>query len=256
MKRFPRGRRPRGNEGPRPGPGLAAAAVLVLLLSLSPGPAAGGSPPSFEEVLKGARAAYDRVEDYTCTFNRKELVDGEVIGERNILMKFRKPHAVYLRWTEGSRKGSEALYVRGRYDDKLIAHTGGLLGFITVRLDPRGAKAMKGNRHPVTEAGIGHLLDLIGENLRRAKENGDEGGIRAEEDMGGASVFRAVFPPGKGYYAHDIRIRYDDVLRLPVKVTVLGWDNELLEEYEYEGIRVNVGLMDSDFDPDNPCYGF
>jgi hypothetical protein len=35
-----------------------------------------------------------------------------------------------------------------------------------------------------------------------------------------------------------------------------GWQNEFQEEYAFEGLRLNVGLTERDFDVKNPEYHF
>jgi hypothetical protein len=54
----------------------------------------------------------------------------------------------------------------------------------------------------------------------------------------------------------------DDELKLPVRYCAYLWpqtaggEPELLEEYTYQNIKVNVGLTDADFDQANPKYSF
>ena len=48
----------------------------------------------------------------------------------------------------------------------------------------------------------------------------------------------------------------------PVRYAAYGWpavpggEPQLLEEYTYFNITLNVGLTDEDFSPDNPNYNF
>ena len=44
-----------------------------------------------------------------------------------------------------------------------MAHDVGIAKFLagTMHLDPRGSMAMEDNRHPVTEAGIGALIETV-----------------------------------------------------------------------------------------------
>ncbi|MBU1168877.1 MAG: DUF1571 domain-containing protein [Proteobacteria bacterium] len=43
---------------------------------------------------------------------------------------------------------------------------------------------------------------------------------------------------------------------LLVKLEIYDWDNNLYEFYEFKDIKMNVGLTDKDFDPENPEYKF
>jgi outer membrane lipoprotein-sorting protein len=64
----------------------------------------------------------------------------------------------------------------------------------------------------------------------------------------------AVFVPR--YYASRAEIWIDDALRLPIKAKLWDHHGQLYEFYELRDLRINVGLSDADFDPDNPRYGF
>jgi hypothetical protein len=96
-----------------------------------------------------------RVEDYAAAFHKQERVDGELLPEEAMLLKFQKPLKVYMKWLEDPHRGREALYVEGRDDNKVIAHEGGIWGFVTLSLDPRGSLAMKDSRQPITDIGFG-----------------------------------------------------------------------------------------------------
>ena len=58
------------------------------------------------------------------------------------------------------------------------------------------------------------------------------------------------------------RVFIDDELRLPVRYEAYDWpdkqdgQSELIEEYTYLNMKINVGLTDSDFDIHNPAYRF
>jgi hypothetical protein len=43
---------------------------------------------------------------------------------------------------------------------------------------------------------------------------------------------------------------------LPIRITVHGWEDELLEMYHYTELALNVGLTEEDFDVDNDSYLF
>lgn len=238
----------------------AFAFFLIFLMSLpgSTGISAdnSGSP---DEIVAKAVNTYEKINDYICRFSQKELVDGKIREDKNVILKFKKPQHIYLRWTEGDDKGNEAIYVDGKNKNKLIVHLSGLLKFITVSIDPKGSRAMKNRRHPITDAGIGHVVKLIEENYSRAKNDKECEISKAEDtEVSGrkAVKFKATFPPDKGYYNHIIAIWIDRELSLPVKIVVHGKNDEFLEEYLFEDIKIGVGLKDKDFDTKNPDYNF
>lgn len=240
--------------------------VLVgLLVAATPGVPVpdGGKGPAVNpmKVLEGMEAAYAGVGDYTATFLKRELVRGTLLPEENIQLKFKKPFKVYMKWLKGPHEGREALYVEGKYDNKVVGHDGGLIGFITLNMAPTGKTAMRGNRHPITDVGIGRLIGIVMENVRRA---GREGALKliyqGEEEVYGYKAYRisVAFPPekGRGYYCRRLELWVDRGLGLPVKILIYGWKDEVMESYGYRDIKVNPGLPDSGFDKDNKEYGF
>lgn len=204
-----------------------------------------------EKILLECKKSYAKICDYSCRFNKREQINGKIYEEHNIVLSALKNDAIHMRWTEGDNKGTEAVFVKGRNDDKLLVRTGGIMDIFTFSLDPCGSMAMRHNRHTIMEAGLGPLLDQLEKYFYLAKNDKESSLSLAEDKPGGRTGFylvKAVFPPGKGYYAHDIEIVIDKELMLPVKVTVLGWHGEFLEEYSYEKIKINTGLTLSDFD--------
>ena len=61
---------------------------------------------------------------------------------------------------------------------------------------------------------------------------------------------------------HLARIFVDDQLDVPVRYAAYWWPKneggapQLLEEYTYTDLKLNVGLTDQDFDRANPEYQF
>ncbi|MBI3988113.1 MAG: DUF1571 domain-containing protein [candidate division NC10 bacterium] len=213
-------------------------------------------------LLQHAESNYAKVFDYTAVLWRQERIGSTLRPEEIILLKFQKPFKVYMKWIDGSKAGREALYVEGTYQDKLLVHEPkGLPRFFTAVLDPRSPWVFKESRHPITDVGIGKLLDLIILNAERGRQRGelrliDHGTI---ED-GGRRTRRieGILPgdPKAGYYCYRLIVHLDDETKLPVKVLVYDWDDQLVEAYAYTALRLNPGLTARDFDPTNPAYGF
>jgi hypothetical protein len=211
--------------------------------------------------LDRSQAAYEKLEDYTCLFVQRERVGDELLPVERAQFRFRKPFMVYMRWVGRMHRGQECLYVEGRDDGKMIAHGAGLLGLITLRLDPEGKRAMRNRRHPITEAGIGHLVRLLRSDYELARQHG-EGRVvlRGKEELSEREVrvFECVLPADRRpeYYCHRAVVGFDTELELPVMVSIYDAEDKLLEEYRYEGLKLDVGLSEKDFDEDNPEYGF
>ncbi len=232
---------------------------FVLFLIFAAGPVAWPTEP--EHWITEAEEAYGKIEGYTAIFHKQERIDGELQEEETILFKFRRPFKVYMKWIKGPHAGRELLYVEGWNDGRIRIHEGGLKGIVTVNLAPHGSLATRGNRHPITESGIGHLVKLIGENLRKGIS---AGGLKFREH-GRETVFgrktdkvEIVFSEArsKGYYCYRTIINLDVEQKAPIKIEIYDWDNILIEVYGYEGLNFNPGPTDDDFDPKNPEYKF
>ena len=65
-----------------------------------------------------------------------------------------------------------------------------------------------------------------------------------------------------GFLFHKVRLYIDHELGLPVRFEAYDWPRHasgpdvLLEEYAYIDLKLNVGLTDHDFDPNNRGYSF
>lgn len=63
-----------------------------------------------------------------------------------------------------------------------------------------------------------------------------------------------VFVPR--YYGARAEFLLDKQHGLPLKITTWDRQDRVYEHYEYPELRLNPGLTDADFDPDNPAYDF
>lgn len=223
-----------------------------------------GSPQTdFARLLATARVAYTNVNDYVSTIVVEERIEG-VLRPREVgFLKFKKPFSVYIKWIEGPQANAQALYVEGLNNGKMLARRPGLLSFLTFRLEPASKLALRDNRHPITEAGIGYLLDILGANFTRATTAG-QGRIQRLADnprlvpQGTRYELRveANDKDRAGYYCHRAVVTFDPKIHLVVAVQVFDWENLMVEYCRYLGLRLNVGLSERDFDPENPEYGF
>ena len=67
----------------------------------------------FVRVIEEMKQAYARVDHYTATFLLQERVDRELGPNQRLILKFKKPLKIYLRWLEGKHEGRQALYPAG-----------------------------------------------------------------------------------------------------------------------------------------------
>lgn len=236
---------------------LAASAVLALWPGVSP--CASFDKDAIRE-LDRMREAYARVTDYTANFQKQERVDGKLLPAESIELKFKKPFKIYMKWLPGPGEGRELLYATGTNGNRLVAHGGGFTRSIVMNLDPDGKVAMRGNRHPVTDVGIGRMLDIVTGEVGKARKAG-VGTITVMDStvFGRPARLIVVEAPadGKGvFYARRSEIWQDQALRLPVKIMVYGWSGELLESYGYKDLKVNPGLSDREFERGYDGYRF
>ncbi len=244
--------------------GIMTKGLIVLLLVLfvfGSATARAYDKPEVEKWLRHAESTLAKTESYTAILHKQERIKNRLTEEETIFLKFKKPFKIYMKWTEEPHKGRESLYVEGHNDNRLKVHEGGLVGMVTVNLDPKGALSMKDNRHPVTDSGIENLVKLMRKNFEKGlktreidlKELGDER-IYGRTTKG----IEIIFPRNRAgsYYCYRALINLDVETKLPVRVRIYDWDNTLVESYGFEAIRLDAGLTEADFDPNNPGYRF
>ena len=224
---------------------VAAAGVIVG------GAGARGAPAqtvAWEDVV----ASYERVHDYTTTYDKEEraISNGE---PQRIKLYFRKPLDVRMEWLD--EKGAVdqiAVYQQGRNDGKLIARRHGMLGSMvgTLRLDVRDSRAMQDSRHPITEVGLGHV---IAEASRAMRGGQAEAKPPVEETIQGRRVVRFEIDGKAGARlfgvdgARRATIWVDPERKLPIRVEIVDEAGGMLERHRFTDFRIDVGLTDATF---------
>jgi hypothetical protein len=226
--------------------------------------------------LAGCRA---KVDDYTAILVKRERIDG-VLGQHefmSIKVRNRKldqgrlvqPLSVYLHFLKPSSvQGREVIYVENQNDGNLVAHEGGFKGkFLpTVTIPPNGMLAMRGQRYPMTEIGVENLIVKLIERGEQARQFPDvqcefRKNARVKDRV--CTVLEVTQPtkhPQLDFFKAQVFI--DDQLNIPIRYVAYDWPArqeaplEVLEEYNYLDLKVNVGLTDADFDPYNAAYNF
>jgi hypothetical protein len=166
-----------------------------------------------------------------------------------------------MRWIKAPYKGSELLYVAGWNENRIKAHRGGLLRFITRDIDPRDPAVMEGNLRPVTSMGIGYLLETVATNIRKAIKVGEVAFTkRGDEPVYGRStqVLEVLFPRErmKDYDGWRYVINQEVESKMLVRIRTYDRDDQVVESYGYESLDLGARLADADFDPNNPDYRF
>lgn len=240
---------------------LALALALCLLATV----ARAQEPISLQragQILARSRASYAKVKDFTAVFYRLVADDGKPLPNLTMLLKFMKPGRVYLKSLAGDSKDREILYNPDVDKERLWVHNGSFPK-VTICLDPKGALATDCVGRTINDTGFGFILDIMDQTIKRAREHPADKVVFL--DMGQWEVFgrparciAAEMPqdPARGYYGHRARVCFDQETFLPYKVTIWDHKDRLREDYGYADVKLNVGLTDKDFDPENPAYHF
>ena len=151
---------------------VASVAVLTgaALVAHADEPAAAvadddGEAAKIRQYVFAMEKAYDEISDYTTTMHKQERVKGHLLPREELQVKFRKPFGIYLKWIGEVNHSREVIFVKGWNDDKLRAHKGSFPD-MTVNLKPDSSLAMQGNRHNITEAHFGRVVELIARDAR------------------------------------------------------------------------------------------
>jgi len=209
------------------------------------------------------------IRDYTATMLKQENVNGELQEGQVMEVKVRhQPFSVYLKFQHPQKlRGQQAIYVKGKNNDKLVAHGVGLQRTLgTHKLDPTGILAMAGNKYPITDLGILNLIDKLLEVGYRDSKVGEctvtyHEGVKVSGRE--CTLIRVVHPEPRPYFVfHIAQIFVDKELNLPIRYESYDWSRkagetpQIIEAYTYLNLNINAGLTDADFDQTNPAYNF
>ncbi len=255
--------------------------LMRVAKATAPNPTAHPLDPALDLAREGLATIQATVNDYTCTVVKRERIDGELMDYQYMFVKVRnrkvennrivQPFSVYMYFLKPTDvKGRECIYVEGRNDGKLVAHEGGMAGRLlpTVWLRPTSMLAMRNQRYPITELGIENLVDKLierGEMDRAAGNRGCEVTFSENAKINGrvCTLLQIKNPaPSPALDFHLAQIFVDDELNVPIRYaaydfpTTPGGKPQVIEEYTYLNIKLNVGLTDKDFDHNNSDYNF
>lgn len=221
-----------------------------------------------KRAIADCEARYRSVKDYTCKFFKVERIDGRLVRPHIMHMKARtEPTSFYFKFVQPNA-GREAIYVAGKNKGRVFAHDVGLGRVLagTMNLDPLGSMAMEENRHPVTEAGIGALIATVRHRWDVELRHGEAKVLfhpAAKVGDRACRMIETIHPTRhETFMFHKVKLYIDDELGLPIRFEAYDWprghghEPELVEEYTYANLRVNVGLHERDFDPQNAQYSF
>lgn len=215
--------------------------------------------------LKASQEILDQsVRDYSCTFVKRERVDGTLGEQQHIFMKvMHQPFSVYMLFKQPFA-GREVVYAAGQNDNKLVALDVGVKRYLgKMSLDPNGALAMKGQKHPITSVGIRNLCDkLVKMHEGELKYGECEVTVNPEPTIDGrkTTLVQIIHPtPRKEFKNYVGRIFFDNELKIPIHYDAYSWPAaaggkpQLEESYTYQNLQLNNNFTATDFDPNNPA---
>ena len=226
-------------------------------------PAAGGPAHPLDPEINFARqrlaAMEQNIQDYSCIFTKREMVDGKLLPYEQMFMKVRhKPFSVYMYFLGPEDvKGQQVVYVEGQNNGKMVAQPVGLKGkFGPYYLDPNGSFAMAGQRYPITNAGFLNLTKQLVEEGMRDRQHPQcevkqyKGAKVADRTC---TVTEITHPQLPQFQYHKARIFVDDEWNIPIRLESYLWPQQpggqppVLEEYTYSNLKFNNGFTDADF---------
>jgi hypothetical protein len=241
-----------------------------------------GTSHPLDPILLVAQQALDdmnrNVLDYTATLEKRERIKRK-LGESQwmdikILSRTPRPgstarhplHAYFLFVEPSKAAGRELIWIEGKNDGKLVAHEAGFMNLIRVNLAPDSGLAMQGNKYPASQVGLENLLQKLIEKGTRDRQMPD---CKVEviddlswEDRTVKKIIVIHEKKSPLVDFHRAEILFDLNLMLPVSYSAYLWPKAgsdelpLEEQYIYHDLKVNVGLTEADFDPDNQNYNF
>lgn len=226
------------------------------------------SHPLIPALQMGSAAldALDKVDDYTATFTKREMI-GRKLVDTQMEMKFRhKPFSVYLKFVKPVA-GREVLYVEGQNNSKIKAHDVGFSSLAgTLTLDIDGSFAMADNRHPITKIGMQKMVSIVLEQwLKETKMSDMTVNFYPKARIGKVSckaIETSHRNQSSGAKYSMTRLYVDSSTGLPIRIQQFDFPQknkkkpELVEDYLYSNVKTNVGLKDSDFSTSNSNYRF
>jgi len=218
------------------------------------------------QICKQARDRYAAMDSYIVRLRRREQINGKDHAEEIMALKFRKqPWSVYLKWLGREGKGREAVFVKGRYDNKIntLLADGDmwpLPGGKRMALAPDNPLVIAASRRSITLAGIGEVIENFSK-LVEASARQDESnpvftylGRRKRPEFGHSLLASLqIIAPGEDPPLPRGGQRlwfFDPKNHLPALIITRDERGHVVEYYCYDRYQVGVKLDDEDFNPD------
>lgn len=199
--------------------------------------------------------------NYRATLDRQERVRETLLPAEKVVLSVRtEPFAVRLEWPDGPNKGREVLYSEpGTECDGMMHVKLGktLIPVPPMQLDPKSPIALSNGRHPITEAGLLHILTQTKAQVELSQAGDLSIGrfelrgplIPAESDSSCLEIVRTT-PTGEYW-----RLVLDEETILPILLEATDGNGQLLERYHFQNIETDLAELD-DSNAFNPSVRF
>ena len=178
---------------------------------------------SLAAMLADARAALGKTRDYTGTYTRQERVGGKLGAEQVGEMKFRvNPIGVYVRFARPEAVAGMEVAYSAKKEGKVRYRPAGVAGRKGLQsLATDDAKFLADNRHPVTDWGMGPIIELISNATAREKTlNNPVEVFTADYQFAGRNVTKCEIYTRRAHafrYAARMVLYIDKETKLPVR---------------------------------------
>jgi hypothetical protein len=217
------------------------------------------------DLVREAQRRYrDMVVDYTCHFEKQENLFGRMTAVQGANVKFRhQPFSVYMHWIENPDKARRVCFVAGKWTKggqpaALCEPEGAIARALVskILMPINGSDAKAASRRTIDQFGFQNVLDLIVKYSIKAQQSGElKLSHLGDGEVDGRSTFvfeRRVPYTGEGgeYPDRVLVFHLDKQTLLPVMCASYADDNrqELLGQYTFTNVQLNVGLTEADFD--------
>lgn len=200
-----------------------------------------------EAIIARARDALRSMGTYRTRLIKTERIKGETRPAQTIeVLVCHTPHAVRLEYVAGPKAGRRVIWRQDRRPSEILVREAGFLGLTSLWLDSSGGLARGDTNHAVSEIGFAKVLDLMEQDMAKARASG--GHVRKDlgRDRNGLYQIEWLAPAGAaGLYARRLRLAIDVNLHLPVDIEVFD-SQGFLERYEYKNVRARQSCKPSD----------
>ena len=212
----------------------------------------------FESLLNAAAKKVDAAKDVKCRLVRREMVKGSLQPEE--VLDFRQrftPHALHIKWMGERFKDRDLIYAAGENDNQVLVKAGStgasswLTGNRVLRLSLDSPSVKGQSRYGPDVAGYNNLVARLVKLYREARPLG----------LAWVEQLAAETSPGRTLQKFDVTLEpvlldgdvssmtiwFDSATSLPVHTMIYDAQQRLVEDYDWQDLRLGAGLTDADF---------